>query len=386
MTMFRCAVGHSDDVDTIDAVLGALGVCEKRLEGATPSAGLVFCGIDYDHQEVLRQIRSRYPALELIGCTTDGEVSSDLAFTHESVLVVLFASDVVQFRSGVGRTISTAPDRAGREAVLNAGMDGQTPALVFVVADGLTSSGDAVVAGLQAALTDRVPIVGGMAGDKRRVKGTYQLRGDEVLRDSVAILAAYGPLYSAFGVESGWEPLGKRVMVTDAERNVVRQIDSRPALDFYRHYMGSYTRGDVLPAYPLGVWQDEGRRFHVRSPLFVDEATGTVTFSGEIPTGAEVQMMQVDRPRILEGSKASIEASAGSFQGKKPEMVFVVSCTTRNEMLGTKTEEELESIRSRMPGTPIFGFYAYGEIAPMQPGEAARFHNETCVTAVLGVE
>ena len=198
------------------------------------------------------------------------------------------------------------------------------------------------------------------------------------------MLCVYGPLRVSTGVESGWEPLGKRVKVTRSTGNIVHEIDGKSALDFYRHYMGEYARGATMPAYPLGVWPPDGEPFYVRSPIFIDEAAGAVIFSGEVVQGGEVQMMQVDRPNIVKGAKASVAAAMQGFSGGKPEAVFVVSCTTRNEMLGTQVAEEAKAVRAGAGDAPVFGFYAYGEYAPAGPNASARFHNETCVTVALG--
>jgi hypothetical protein len=74
----------------------------------------------------------------------------------------------------------------------------------------------------------------------------------------------------------------------------------------------------------------------------------------------------------------------GGFPGARPAVVFVVSCTTRNEMMGTQVADETRVVREGADGTPVFGFYAYGEYAPDGLGRAARFHNETCVTVAIG--
>jgi hypothetical protein len=333
---------------------------------------------------VVRQVTERYPGIALIGCTTDGEVSSDLEFTVESVLIALFASDTVTFRSGVGLPISGDVAQAAESAVAAARHGDERPSLVFVVSDGLTGSGDAVLRGLQAALDADVPIAGGAAGDKRRLAGTRQFDERGVYQDGVAILAAYGPLCLSTGVESGWEPLGKRVRVTKSSGNVVQELDGKPAFDFYQHYMGGYARGSIMPAYPLGIWPPGGGAFYVRSPIFTKEDTGEVIFSGEVIEGGDVQMMHVDRPNIVKGAQASIAAAIRDYPGKEPALVFVVSCTTRNEMLGTQVAEEARTIRAGAGGLPFFGFYAYGEYAPAALQQAARFHNETCVTVVLG--
>lgn len=382
--MFKCAIGHSDDIDTNDAVKEALGMCEKALDGLTPKAALVYAGIDYNHEEMIRLIVEKYPGIVLSGCTTDGEFSSQKTFTPESILIALFASDTIQFRSGIGVGISIDPKLATLEAIQKSKLDDLTPSLIAMASDGLTGSGDAVIRGLTSALPPNVPIVGGAAGDKRRIKYTVQFHESGIQKDSVTLLAFYGDLNISFGVESGWESLGKRVLVTKSDGHVVKEIDNKTALEFYKNYMGEYVRGSILPAYPLGVWPSNGDPFYVRSPIFIDENSGTVIFSGEVLEGDEVQMMQVDRPNIIKGAKASIAKAMKSFPGEKPSMVFSISCTTRNEMLGTKVFEEAKIVQEGAGLAPVFGFYAYGEYSPIHLNQSSRFHNETCITVAIG--
>ena len=121
----------------------------------------------------------------------------------------------------------------------------ERPSLVFVGSDRLTGSGDGVLRGLQTALGTDVPIAGGAAGDKRRLEGTLQFDERGVYHDSVAILAAYAPLCLSTGVESGWEPLGKRVRVTKSSGNVVQDIrDGAGGVPFF----GFYAYGEYAPA------------------------------------------------------------------------------------------------------------------------------------------
>lgn len=163
-------------------------------------------------------------------------------------------------------TPSGTPAEAAAQAAEGTRVADERPSLVFALSDGLTGSGDAVLRGLQAAFGAEVPIVGGAAGDKRRLAHTVQLHARGVARDSVAVQALYGPVQISTGVESGWAPLGSRVRVDATAGNVVKRIDGKSAIEFYRHDMGEYLRGATMPAYPLGVWPAGGEPFYVRSP------------------------------------------------------------------------------------------------------------------------
>ena len=71
-----------------------------------PNAGLLFTGIDHDHSLILDRINADYPGIELIGCTTDGELSSIHGYTDDTVTLMLFCSDELYFKSGVANGIS----------------------------------------------------------------------------------------------------------------------------------------------------------------------------------------------------------------------------------------------------------------------------------------
>ena len=104
--MLTAVVGHSEETDPAAVADEVLEQCRAKLGGTPARAGLLFAAIDFDHQVILDAIGRCYPGLELIGCTTDGEVSSELGFCEDSATLILFASDTVDITAGVGRGLS----------------------------------------------------------------------------------------------------------------------------------------------------------------------------------------------------------------------------------------------------------------------------------------
>lgn len=118
--MLKVVIGHSEDPDSICAVEEVLQQCEQDLIDMAPSAGILFAAIDFDHAVILEEISHVFPFLELIGCTTDGEMSSKLGFGQDSLVLVLFCSDTVEIRAGVGYAASFDPIAAAKQAVQQA--------------------------------------------------------------------------------------------------------------------------------------------------------------------------------------------------------------------------------------------------------------------------
>jgi len=164
----------------------------------------------------------------------------------------------------------------------------------------------------------------------------------------------------------------------------VTGIDGRPAVEFYRRYLGA---GQPPIANPLAVFEDPASdRFYLRTPMAYDDASGAVAFFGAVPTGSTVQLTMAATDQIFEGTRASIADALASFPaGARPDAALVFSCATRKYLLGTRAGTEIDLVREMLgDAVPVSGFYCMGEIAPMAPAERSRFHNATIVSVLLG--
>jgi len=115
--MLKVAIGHSDDVDSADAIEAVLEQCQEPLDRLSAQTGLLFASIDQDFQLILDKINEAHPGIELIGCSTDGEFSSALGFREDSIALTLFHSDKCEWKAGVGLDISEDPTASIEKAV-----------------------------------------------------------------------------------------------------------------------------------------------------------------------------------------------------------------------------------------------------------------------------
>jgi len=80
----RACVVHSQDVDSVDAVAELIAGAKVELGASVPRVAMLFAGIDHDFAIVLEQINAQWPGIALIGCTTDGEMSSHILFADHN--------------------------------------------------------------------------------------------------------------------------------------------------------------------------------------------------------------------------------------------------------------------------------------------------------------
>ena len=378
----RIHIAHAIDPQTDEAVLELLDQMEGSLRGASPVAGVLFLAIRHAPSEVLPALRARYPTMVLIGCTTDGELSSVAGLQQDSIVLAVFEGTGVTATAALAREVSTDPPRRVREAVEAAG-GSEGARCVIALSESLTASAVKLLDAVVAAFPPGVQIVGGTAGDQRQFSATWQICGDEAVHDGVAMLILRGDIAVAVGVASGWKAVGPAGRVTRSEDHVVHEIDGLPATRFYRQYFGE----SVLfsPDHPMYVSADPERGFCLRAPLRVGEGEGAVTFAGDVPEGAVVRVTTASRPDILEGCRASVRNAVAQGQLRSLYGVLVVTCAARRMLLGTDAEHETRILRDSVGlDVPVFGFYSYGEFGATTPDAPADFHNETFITVLFG--
>lgn len=392
--MFWSVVGHSTDLDSASSVKEILAQCDKQPGNEAPRAGIIYLSPQLNHQIFLDAIMKKYPGLELIGCSSDGEFSSTCGFAEESATLTLFGSDAVEIAAGVGRNISSNPAGSVQSAVNNAkaGLNGKDAVFGIAFPDSLTSSPLEVLDNLKKSLGADFPVFGGAAADRVEFSKnykTYQFYKNEVLTDAVPLLLFGGPLHFSFGVASGWKPIGKKMKITRMENRTLFELDGVPPVERYKKYTGD-PKGNFrmeLSIFSLAVYENESsEHYYIRTPFDFDEENGSMKFFTEIPPDSTIGLTHATRDDIISGARESFEKAANGFGETAPEFVFCFSCAGRKLMLGTKTKEEYGILGNKKAwkDVPVSGFYTFGEISPLHAGGETQYHNTTFVTLMVG--
>ncbi|MBN1290943.1 MAG: FIST C-terminal domain-containing protein [Candidatus Latescibacteria bacterium] len=387
--MLKVSIGHSEELDSGDAIDEVLRQCHETLRELQPNAGLLFTGIDHNFELILNKIYEAYPELELIGCTTDGELSSLNGFAEDSIVLTLFYSDELRFKAGVADRVSEDPLTNIKNAIETAQSSLEhEPVLCITTPSTFNINFDVVIDGLQQVLGDTFPIFGGLAGDQWRFQGTYQFYRNNLFTDAAPFLIIAGPLLFSFGVESGWIPIGKKGIVTQAGERVIYKIGDQSALDYYKYYLGDdIGTENMLPVgdYPLAVFEDN-ESFYLRAVPSFDKVKGSLTVGTNIPEGVSVQITHTTRDKIIEAAKMSVNSAKTNYPGSNPLIAICFTCAARKQVLGTRIVEEYEVLKNNFPDLPVTGFYTYGEIGPLKRSKPSRLHQETFLSLLLGLE
>ncbi|MDX1547571.1 MAG: FIST N-terminal domain-containing protein [Rhodothermales bacterium] len=377
------ALGHSEDLDSADAINEALDACAETLGEKIPQAGLLFAGIDHDHQALLDGVEARYPGLQLIGGTGHGELSS-AGFAEDSVVLMLLHAEHVAFSAGVGEGVRATPEGAARRAA-GAAQEGlsQPVRLALTVPDGIGIDVMAVTDALHDALGPETPVCGGTAGDQLRFEHARQFCNGQVYSDAVTVLLLAGPLRVSTGVASGWRPMGGEHRITKAGRLTIFEIDGTPVRDVWMQYFGSldlHGARSQFAIYPEGV---EEREFYLCAPSHFTEDGHMITHNPVIE-GARMRFGDAAREQVLDGAGTAAAAARAGYEGT-PDAALVFSCAGRHAWLGTQVGRELGLLQEHVGAdVPTAGFYTFGEICPLPGSPTPYTHGSTFVTVLIG--
>lgn len=359
----------------------------KKL-GHSPSACWLFCSPEQGFEQLLAGIRAAIGTPNLVGCTTDGEIS-DMGYTARSAVLGGFCSERIECCVVSVENIEEDGEKAGRELAAKLPESVQ---YIQLFSDGLTGNGCAILRGMSSILNDDVRIAGGTAGDAGMFRQTWQFAGDRVLTNAAVAIGMMGDVIFSEGIQSGWAPVGLPKKVTRASGNILYELNGESALKVYERFLGKHARElpEVGVEYPLGIVgpcpDGTGEDYCLlRATTSVNREDGSLRFAGEIPEGSMVYMTCGDISSILDATRKAAKTAREGLAGASPRMIFFYSCMARKILLGLRINEEFQRIREEFGrDVPIIGFYSYGEYCRVGCRGPCQLNNETAVVLVLG--
>ncbi|MGC9967336.1 MAG: FIST N-terminal domain-containing protein [Syntrophobacteraceae bacterium] len=330
-------------------------------------------------QRLIEQVRTAYPAANILGCSTAGEICGTQV-SDDSLVATAVSFEHTELRGGLVRLDQVENSFQAGESLARF-LDPVGLVHVLVLSDGLSVNGSALVAGFRKHLPPRVTVTGGLAGDGNRFQETLVLWDSVPEKDTIAVLGFYGTrLKVGYGSMGGWDPFGPERLITRSEGNVLYELDGRSALELHKKYLGEHAKG--LPAtgllFPLSLRTRSGETGVVRTILSVNEENQSMTFAGDVPEGSYARLMKANFDRLIDGATGAARTSYQALGSISPDLAILISCVGRKLVLKQRIEEEVEGVRDVFGNsTTLTGFYSYGEISPFMPGADCELHNQT---------
>ncbi|GAB6070627.1 FIST N-terminal domain-containing protein [Thiomicrorhabdus hydrogeniphila] len=331
------------------------------------------------------ELKKRYPNANILGCSSSGNVLG-VEISHAPIVAT-----AVQFTTSHVRlhklALKPILDEDKFKAQLSQTMDDLNSnglKHLFVLASGLNMNSSQLVSILNK--VSPVPVTGGIAGGEDFFMETWIVADDKPQNNVIALLGFYGDsIHTGYGCYAGWSEFGAERHITKSTDNIVYEIDSQPALDLYKKYLGDYAHN--LPnsglRFPLSIKQHDDDPEVIRSMIAISEEDKSITFAGNVPTGFKARLMKPNLDSLIDG--AGMAAQQIRKSNDLPALGLVVSCEGRKVVMGEMIEEELDAIEDVLGKNVLLcGFYSHGEISPMNDkANKSSLHNQTMTLTTI---
>jgi hypothetical protein len=172
-----------------------------------------------------------------------GSRAGTVTETDRVVGVALICPDKLGATAAFAQDLAADAKAAGKKLAAQLGDPaalGDTPLLVWF--DPMTGANvQALIDGLAEGGYTKI-ISGGSGQPWGPLAKTYQYFDRTVMNDSVVALKLTGVRNAIWETSHGGEPIGLEVTVTEAEGNVIRKLDGKPALDVWsEQLLGAFT-------------------------------------------------------------------------------------------------------------------------------------------------
>lgn len=256
---------------------------------------------------------------------------------------------------------------------------------MFVVVDGLSKRISALIDSLFNIFGLEINYIGGGAGSLSFEQKPCLFTNQGLLQDSA--LLAMLEIESGIGVSHGWTTLQGPFKVTEADRNIVKSLDWRPAFELYREVVEQASGQafshanffELAKGYPFGI-NKLGAEKIVRDPIMLGQ-NGALICVGEVPEGCYVDILAGKVASLVGAARKALVLGQRAFRGQSttPTMLFM-DCISRALFLEEEFCQELDAIFDQ--NMPLLGALTLGEIANSGQ-DYLEFYNKTAVVGIL---
>lgn len=361
--MSRFAAGGSQHPDSPVAIGEAIGQVLEGLDGRHPTLAALFFS-DHHIPELREIVDTCHEVLRpetLIGASAQGVVAGSTEMEAGPCLS-LFAlyEPEARIEPLLLETISAGEDLA----VMGWPKWDGGPATMILLADPFSFPVGALLDYLNAYAPD-VKAVGGMAS------AASAPRQNRLLLDrTVTTEGAVGAIVAGIPVEplvsQGCSPIGRPLIVTKAESNVVYELAGKPATERLREALAETTDNArlALRGLHIGIVVDERQTdfergdFVIRNVIAADQDSGAIALGDEVEVGRTVQFHVRD-------AEASHEELVSMLSGKQADAALLFTCNGRGASFFGTPHHDASVVSESLGQVPVAGFFCAGEIGPV---------------------
>lgn len=390
----RCGCGGSTAAEIGAAVGEAVAEAVAQAGGMPPDGrpfDLAVVFVTAAHGSAIRpafeSLAELVPAAAVIGTTAESVLAGDREYERCPAVAVwlgwlpgawLRPVSLEYLQTPDGGMFAGWPEEVGREWPTNTAL--------LLLADPFSFPVDAFITRMSEEHPG-VPIIGGMSsGGATPGSNTLVIGSRSYDTGAVGVLVGGGVRLRPV-VSQGCRPIGRPMVITKAESNLIVELGGRPALERLRELYGELDTADrLLVRSSLHVgraaseYRDTFRRgdFLVRNVVGADPESGVIAVGDLVRTGQTVQFHVRDAASADDDLRGLLSAQVSAAP---PAGALVFTCNGRGLRLFDEPNHDAGCVRDCLGPIATAGFFAQGEIGPI--GDQTFLHGYTASIAVI---
>ncbi|WP_424990883.1 FIST N-terminal domain-containing protein [Fluviibacterium sp. S390] len=351
-TTIRRAAVPAQRPDCMDILAAQLGSDLAQL--------FLFVDADADFDKVVAAAGARFEGVEVVACTTAGEITED-GYSEGNIVAVGFPRKHFQTSTLLVPDLkdfdaTDLTDEVVRQRLALEGRARGLPnAFAFLVIDGMSLREDQLMSAISSGLA-AMPVFGGSAGDGVRFEQPKVALNGVVYRNAAVITQVRTDCEVKVFSLDHFQPGDARMVVTGAEpaRRIVREINGRPAAREYARILGKnpdYLSPFTFAAHPLVV--RVGGQHHVRAIQRVTE-DGALVFYSAIGEGIVLTLAKAENMADHLDAELDRLTAGGSL-----DTVLACDCVLRR--IEATQHQQVGRLSQILRKHNVVGFNTYGE-------------------------
>lgn len=235
-----------------------------------------------------------------------------------------------------------------------------------------------------------VPTYGGLASGDPAAQRTQVYLNGEVFEEGGVAVSFAGEVQVSGMISQGCTPIGDTWTITQAERNIIREIANRPAFEVLLETFNNLSleqkqksQGNLFVGLVVNEYLDEFHRgdFLIRNLLAADPLSGALAVGALPRTGQTLQFQRRDAVAATEDMHALLGQTKRRLADATIYGGCLCCCNGRGRRLFGEPHHDAGQVLKQFEGLGLTGFFCNGELGPV--GDRTFLHGYTAGLALF---